>query len=264
MTCIAHLSDLHFGRELPSIIDGLLSSLDELNPELIIISGDLTQRAKHREFKDAQAFLNQLKQPYMIIPGNHDLSMYRLWERFMYPWRKWRKYISSDLEPVVQKNGFTAAGVNTARRIGFYLDLSRGRISQSQINQVCQVFKQTADDSLNIVVAHHPFWLPQSSLNRSLVGNRDNALQAFSEAGVDLILGGHVHLAYVEPVNGMIVSHAGTTTSHRLIANQPNSFNVIKGDRHELMMEQMEWTGHAFECVEPNRFMRTDRGWQLQ
>jgi 3',5'-cyclic AMP phosphodiesterase CpdA len=264
VTCIAHLSDLHFGRELPSIIDGLLKSLDTIQPELIIISGDLTQRATHREFRDARAFLDSLKQPYMIIPGNHDLSAYRLWERFIYPWRKWRNYISDDLQPVVKRKGFTATGVNTARRIGFYLDLSRGRISQHQVKRVCKVFKDTPEDSLNIVVAHHPFWLPESSLSRSLIGNRDHAIKSFSEAGVDLILGGHIHLAYVEPVKGIIVSHAGTSTSHRLIAHQPNSFNVIKGDRKQLVMEQMEWTGHQFECVNPERFKRTPHGWQLQ
>lgn len=264
MTCIAHLSDLHFGRELPSIIDGLLTSLESIQPELIIISGDLTQRAKHVEFQGARAFLDSLQQPYMIIPGNHDLSAYHLVERFLYPWRKWHHYISDDLQPLIRQPGFTATGVNTARRIGFYLDLSRGRISQHQVNRVCQVFKETAEDSLKIVVAHHPFWLPDSSLSRSLIGNRDHAMQSFNEAGVDLILGGHIHLAYVEPVDGMIISHAGTTTSHRLIANQPNSFNVIKGDRQQLTMEQMEWTGHAFECVNPSRFKRTAYGWQLQ
>lgn len=128
---------------------------------------------------------------------------------------------------MVKRKGFTATGVNTARRIGFYLDLSRGRISQHQVKRVCKVFKDTPEDSLNIVVAHHPFWLPESSLSRSLIGNRDHAIKSFSEAGVDLILGGHIHLAYVEPVKGIIVSHEG------LVSVKIEADSVSIGDNGE-------------------------------
>ncbi len=100
------------------------------------------------------------------------------------------------------------------------------------------------------MVAHHPFWLPDSSLSRSLIGGREAALQGFHTAGVDLILGGHVHLAYVQPLEGMLVSHAGTTLSNRLTPGQPNSFNVIRGDRNRLALEQMEWRGTGFESIQ--------------
>lgn len=262
MTVIAHISDLHFGRDLQPVTEGLLTSLDNIQADLIIISGDLTQRAKTAEFEAGQAFLRRLQQPRFIIPGNHDLALWNLLERFAYPWHKWKKYVSTDLEPIMQTDMFMALGVNTARRMGWYLDWSRGRINNRQIRYVQDMLKTVPEDCLRLVVAHHPFWLPDSSMSRSLIGGRQAALQGFRTAGVDLILGGHVHLAYVQPLEGMLVSHAGTTVSNRLIPGQPNSFNVIRGDRNVLELEQMEWRGTAFESIHKQFFSRHAGGWQ--
>ena len=262
MTVIAHISDLHFGRDLQPVTEGLLASLDALQPDLIIISGDLTQRAKTSEFAAGQAFLRHLEQPRFIIPGNHDLAAWNLLERFAYPWRKWKRYVATDLEPIMQTDAFMAVGVNTARRLGLSLDWSRGRINRKQIRYVQEMLQHVPEDCLRIVVAHHPFWLPDSSLSRSLIGGREAALQGFHTAGVDLILGGHVHLAYVQPLEGMLVSHAGTTLSNRLTPGQPNSFNVIRGDRNRLALEQMEWRGTGFESIQRQFFQRTAGGWQ--
>ncbi len=262
MTVIAHISDLHFGRDVQPVTEGLLASLDTLQPDLIIISGDLTQRAKTTEFEAGHDFLRRLQQPRFIIPGNHDLTTWNVLERFAYPWRKWKQHITTDLEPIMQTDTFMAVGVNTARRMGLYLDWSRGRISRRQIRYVQNMLQGVPEDCLRLVVAHHPFWLPDASMSRSLIGGREAALQGFSAAGVDLILGGHVHLAYVQPLNGMLVSHAGTTISNRLIPGQPNSFNVIRGDRQRLELEQMEWRDTGFERIQRKLFQRTTEGWQ--
>ncbi len=106
MTVIAHISDLHFGRDVQSVTEGLLASLDALQPELIIISGDLTQRAKTTEFEAGHDFLRRLQQPRFIIPGNHDLTAWNVLERFAYPWRKWKRHITTDLEPIMQTDTF--------------------------------------------------------------------------------------------------------------------------------------------------------------
>lgn len=262
MTVIAHISDLHFGRDLQPVTEGLLASLDALQPELVIISGDLTQRAKTAEFEAGQDFLRRLQQPRFIIPGNHDLAAWNVLERFAYPWRKWKQYVATDLEPMMQTNAFIAVGVNTARRMGWYLDWSRGRINGKQIRFVQDMLQQAPEDCLRLVVAHHPFWLPDSSMSRSLIGGQETALQAFRASGVDLILGGHVHLAYVQPLEGMLVSHAGTTISNRLIPGQPNSFNIIRGDRKVLELEQMEWRGDGFKSIQKQFFNRGEGGWQ--
>ncbi|OMH31656.1 metallophosphoesterase [Motiliproteus sp. MSK22-1] len=261
MSIIAHISDLHFGREQMPVIQALLRSLREHSPDLVIISGDLTQRATHREYQQAKEFLDNLSYPYMVVPGNHDLSAHHIIERFMYPWRKWRRYISEQLESVVEKPEFVAVGVNSARRLGFYFDWSRGRINQTQVRQVLEKFKNTADPCLRIVVAHHPFWLPSASLRRHLIGGRDEALEAFSHAGVDLVLGGHIHLPFMKILNGVLVSHAGTTVSNRLITGQPNSFNMIYGNHISLQLETLEWDGDEFSLRQRQCFNKKAEGW---
>lgn len=257
MTSIIHISDLHFGCHLPVITDALLQTLNMINPELIIISGDLTQRAKHKEFRSAANFLSKLKQPYMIIPGNHDMSVYNVFERLFYPWNKWKQHIDNDLEPIVRSDAFTAVGVNTARRMGLQIDWSRGRINDHQIQHVTNTLDKTPSHHLKIVVAHHPFWLPQNYRDRGLVGKSDAALQKFKQSQVDLILGGHIHLAYVQLFDGVIISHAGTALSHRLLKNQPNSFNLIQGNNKMLKIEKWEWCKNTFKKITKKSFRKT-------
>jgi 3',5'-cyclic AMP phosphodiesterase CpdA len=262
MSLIVHLSDLHFGRDVPVIMETLLENLQTLHPDLIVISGDLTQRATARQFLAARAFLNKLQHPYLVIPGNHDISAHHLPERFFFPWKKWRKFIDHELEPVVQGNGFIALGVNTTRRMGWYLDWSRGRISPEQSSGVREKLKTAPDFLIRIIAVHHPFWLPHSHRSRNLVGGRETALNFFKTAGVDLILGGHIHLAFIHLVQGMIVSHAGTAISSRQIANQPNSYNIIHGDCTVLHLKKMEWKGKNFNMSNERVFRRQEDSWK--
>lgn len=265
MNTIAHISDIHFGRELPVVLESLLLKLEELQPGLIILSGDLTQRAKTAEFQAARAFLQRLRQPYLVIPGNHDMPAHNVLARFWNPWQRWREHISPELEPVMQSDPFTAIGVNTARRMGLWtLDWSRGRINRQQMQRIKQLFDTLPPTCLRLVVAHHPFWLPEENRDRGLIGRRKEALQAFREAGVDVILGGHVHVPFVQLVDNIIVSHAGTTFSNRLNTGYPNSFNVVCGDRDCVDMRQMRWDGSGFAQSSNQLFHRHADGWKLE
>ncbi len=263
MTTIAHISDLHFGCEAPMVREGLLDILEQIHPELVVISGDLTQQAKRREFQAAHAFLQALPYPYLIVPGNHDLAENNLPERLLYPWQKWRHYISRELEPVMQEEDFVAIGVNTARRVSLHPDWSRGSISRMQVARIRRQLQTTPESSLRLLTAHHPFWLPPLFAHRELVRRHDAALQAF-HAEVDIILSGHVHLAYAQVTQGVIVSHAGTTLSNRLLLHHTNSFNVIRGDRERLSLELMEWGSHRFRLSRQEVFRRLDDGWTQQ
>lgn len=262
MQTIAHLSDLHFGREVPEVVEGLLVSLDKLQPDLVVISGDLTQRAKNSEFKKGVSFLQQLPFPYLIVPGNHDMAMYNLAERFLYPWNKWNRYISPDMYPTVRLPGMIAMGINTARRTGWHLDWSRGSINSEQTQIIEASLKGEKNSHLRLLVAHHPFWLPEKFERRHVIDGRDNALKILREAGVDIILSGHIHIAYSKIMDGVLISHTGTTFSNRLMANTPNSFNVIRGDREAVEIELMGWSGDAFEPHSKQRFIRSDGGWR--
>lgn len=262
MPSFVHISDLHFGREQPAVIEGWLKITAELKPDLIIISGDLTQRATNEEYIATQQFLSQLPWPYFVIPGNHDMSATDLVERFFNPWQKWQQYIGSDPEPILKAEHYTLVGVNTVRAAGFYFDWSRGQISSQQIAVVQDHFKDTAGSSLKLVVAHHPFWLPKHSEYRDVVERRDQAIAAFHYAGVDLILSGHVHIPYTQIRQGILIVHAGTSFSNRLSQGQANSFNFIRGDRTQLSIDFMHWNGQQFQPTEQREFQHKQGVWQ--
>lgn len=263
MTTIAHISDLHFGCEAPMVREGLLEALHQVNPDLVVISGDVTQQAKRREFQAAHAFLAALPYPHLIVPGNHDLAENNLPERLLFPWKKWRHYISRELEPVKQDEDYVAIGINTARRVSLHPDWSRGSISRLQVARIQRQLRTTPETSLRLLTAHHPFWLPPLFAHRELVKRSQPALQAF-QSQVDIILSGHVHLAYAQVTQGVIVSHAGTTLSNRLLLHHTNSFNVIRGDRERLSLELMEWGNQRFRLSSQQVFRRRDDGWHQQ
>ncbi len=262
MTTIAHISDLHFGREIPRVIDGLLAGITEADPDLVVVSGDLTQRARARQFANARQFLKRLPDPYLIVPGNHDLPLYNLFKRFGRPWGNWMHFVSPDLAPVVHGNDFTVTGVNTARRWATLFDQTRGRISASQTGSAITHLKAAPPSHLRILVAHHPFWLPSEHARRHLISGRDNALAALGQAKIDMILSGHAHVAFSQLVKGVIVVHAGTGISNRY-HGQANSFNIIRGDRQRITIDVRTWNQRVFEPFESRIFVRNGDRWEI-
>lgn len=261
MTTLAHLSDLHFGRENPRLIDGLMYCLEEIKPQLVIISGDLTQRARKREFLAARTFLENLSWPYLVIAGNHDIPAYDIAERFFRPWKRWHRYLGHTLEPIVRAEDYIAVGINTARRSGSLFDWSRGRVSHEQLDVIAKHFDEGGDEILRILVAHHPFWLPEEYRHRHIIGRRDKALKTMQDAGVDIILSGHVHSAYTHLLGGLIVSHAGTAISNRLTGNDPNSFKIIRGNHLQLTIENWTWNKNKFSTAKCLFFRRIQGEW---
>ena len=262
MITIAHISDLHFGREQAEIIDQLIYTLSQIKPHCVIVSGDITQRARKSEFFSACKFLNSLRWPKLIISGNHDIPAFNLFDRFINPWRKWHCYTNYELEPVRKASGFIAIGINTARRSGALFDWSRGRINQDQTDAIAKHVRTVDPDSLRLVVAHHPFWLPEKYKNRRVVGGRDGALAVMKESGVDIILGGHVHSAYTKILHGIIICHAGSAISDRLDADSKNSFKVIHGNRRKLSIITHEWQDSCFVSATQRFFQRSSDAWQ--
>ncbi|ODN65864.1 metallophosphoesterase family protein [Methylophaga muralis] len=264
MQRILHISDLHFGRLIPEVMTALKHKITELNPELVIISGDLTQRAKTSEFTDAARFLDEITSPYLIVPGNHDLSTFRVVERLLYPWKKWRRFIAEDLEPTIETETHKIIGINTARRIGYSLDWSRGRINALQIKRIQNFFASASPQQLKILVAHHPFWLPTGHEHRGLIGGSDNAFEQFQHHGPDIILSGHVHLDYCHAHERIIVSHAGTTTSDRLLTGFPNSFNMLEGGPENLLISRYHLKNGEFAYLTKQSFIKQTDGWYEQ
>jgi len=262
MNTIIHLSDLHFGREKAFLQNQLVESISKINPHLIVVSGDLTQRAREQEFISARQFLNSFCWPTLIISGNHDIPAFNLLDRFLTPWRKWRRFAQYELEPFRQDKGYAAVGINTVRRCGAPFDWSRGRIDDDQLQKTIKQLQAIEQDSLRMVVAHHPFWVPQKYHYKGVVGGRDKALAAMKRAGVDIIFGGHVHSAYTIILGGILICHSGTAISDRLGADTGNSFKIVQGDRQRLTVETMEWRDTTYKPLEMRLFERISDHWQ--
>lgn len=234
-TTLAHLSDLHFGRHIASVVDSLVAELHERSPDLIVVSGDFTQRARSGEFAAAVEFIERLPVEPFVIPGNHDLLAWDLAGRFTAPLRRYKRHISNNLQPAWENEHVSVLGVDTTRRAGFYLDWSRGAISSRRLREVCKHFRQVEESKAKFLVTHHPFAQKTNPTKvRPLITAPRGCLEKLADCGVDAILSGHFHHAHVElldvphrrPIKAVL---AGTATSDRL-KGEPHSFNWITID----------------------------------
>ncbi|MGI8436776.1 MAG: metallophosphoesterase family protein [Chthoniobacterales bacterium] len=266
MRTIVHLSDLHFGRINPAIIGPLLDFLRALRPDLVAISGDLTQRARTREFRAAREFLREIPFPQIVVPGNHDVPLRNLIARFTRQLDHYRRYITRDLQPTFIDAEIAVVGLNTARSLTW----KDGRINRRQLEKMRATFQSLQGDRFKIVVTHHPFDLPGDAEGR-VVGRSRLAIKTIAECGVDLLLAGHFHRAatggtasryHIPGYAGLIVS-SGTSTSTR-IRGEPNSLNVIRHEPRRLTIERHVWKpeGNAFEPPTVEQFRKSDEGWE--
>jgi len=233
-----------------------------LQLDLIVISGDLTQRATHDEFQQAHDFLTTLPVRYLVVPGNHDLAAWRLWERFTAPWKKWKRYIAPELDTCAAGPGFIAVGLNTARRFGTHPDWSRGRVNHRQLRWMQRQFDKHPPETLRILVTHHPFYLSAAAQGRGLLGRLDQAWPILQASSADLLLSGHLHLAYAQSVNGMVIAQAGTGISDRLKGGEANSFNLITANEKQIVLQNMLWSEANFMAQPPQIFENGAQGWQ--
>jgi len=266
MKTIAHLSDLHFGAEDPAIVAALVSDLGELRPALVVVSGDLTQRARQWQFVAAREFLARLPQPQLVVPGNHDVPLFDLWSRFFIKLGRYRRCLQHELNPFHRQDGLAVLGLNTARSNTW----KEGRISVTQIAMVTTQFQGVPANWLRVVVTHHPFIPPPGDPQSRVIGRSHLALARLEEANVGLLLAGHLHCAYtgetrshyVERTRSILVMQAGTACSRRT-RDEPNAYNVITATPRQLELEIREWTGHAFAPAARYRWTKTDLGWLI-
>ena len=257
------MSDLHFGREDPVIAEGLLRDLRATHPSLLVVSGDLTQRARKAQFLAARAFLDRLPYPRIAVPGNHDVPLFDLARRLLAPLERFRRYISPEIDPVFEDEEMIVVGVSTARSNVW----KRGRISWDQIDLVRRSAYQARERHV-ILVAHHPFAPPVDAPRTALVGRGLDALRALEACGVDLILTGHLHRGYSGGVRehyhvldrAMITAHAPTTISHRR-RGAANAYNLITLAPDWIHIEVREWNGRRFARAAHTAYARQQGTW---
>ncbi len=266
MRTIAHLSDLHFGRINPVIISPLISMISDLEPDVIAVSGDLTQRARSHQFKEARAFLDALPKPQIVVPGNHDVPLHNVFTRFLAPLKKYQEYITDDLAPSYADSEIVILGVNTARS----LTIKGGRINRRQVRWLKEQFYMGGPSVVKIVVTHHPVDLPEGSDAKDLVGRARMAMEELAGCGADLFLAGHMHISYAGQTakryklggKTAVVIQAGTASSTRS-RGESNSFNVIRITYPEISIERHRWhpTENTFIGEITDRFRRANTGW---
>ena len=236
---ILHGSDLHFGEPYaPRVGHAFQRAAREVEPDLVVISGDLTQRAKVHEYQAAREYLDRLPDvPVVVTPGNHDVPLYRVLERLFEPYRNYRRFISEELNTVARVPGAVIVALNSSAP---HSAITNGRIRAHQVELAARVFQDAPPDAARIVVSHHHFAPAPDYEGDTQLPRAKEILDAFSQMKVELILGGHLHRAYIgnsldvypgeDRQHGIVIVQSGTTTSRRGRAREQakNSFNVVR------------------------------------
>ena len=266
MRTLIHLSDLHFDRVDHALIAPLITLVKELAPSVIVVSGDLTQRARTAQFKAARAFLDALPTPQIVVPGNHDIPLHDLAGRFLRPLQKYRRHITDNLDPAYVDDEIAVLGVNTARS----LTIKNGRINREQLERLRRRLGALGDHITKIIVTHHPFDLPGHYDESDLVGRAPMAMRTFADCRVDLLLAGHLHTSHADNLSerydidgySALAVQAGTATSTRG-RGESNSFNLIRIDSPRIAVERYTWVPdrEVFTRSANETFERAPNGW---
>lgn len=266
MRIIAHLSDLHFGTEDVTIAEAVRRDVAAARPDLVVVSGDLTQRARRSQFLAAADYLETLPVPQLIIPGNHDIPLYNVWRRFRHPLTHYRECITPDLNPVYRDAGMLVMGLNTARSATW----KNGRISMHQIKLMEDTLRTAGPEVFTVIVTHHPFVPPPGDAGAgiALVGRAARALEIIDRGGVDLLLAGHLHTGYTGDVRtwypatsrSVIAAQAGTAFSRRL-RRSPNSWTLITLHPGHIAIAFRAWNGTQFHSTAAIAFSRKGNEW---
>jgi 3',5'-cyclic AMP phosphodiesterase CpdA len=237
----------------------LLVLIDRLHPDLVVISGDLTQRAKPEQFRQARRFVDRIPVPSLVVPGNHDVPMYRVWERAFKPFGAYRSHFSSELEPVYSDKEMLVIGINTA----FNWTIKGGRITSRRLREVGELLAAAPPRLFKVVVPHHDLIPPPNFKRQRVLANARRAIQLFAGAGVDLVLSGHQHQTYIgtseefypQGEAPIIIVHSGTTTSSRGRGGERrlNTCNRIEFDACSLTVSHYGWQPALDRFAEQSR-----------
>ena len=256
MSVLLQISDSHFGTEQTPVVEALVALAQQENPDLLVLSGDITQRAKRSQFAAARAFTDRIGVPLLAIPGNHDIPLFGMGQRLFHPYARYREAFGNVLEPMHASRELLVLCVNTTR----WYRHKGGTVSSDQIEHVASRLRTAQPSQLRVVVVHQPIAVPRATEQHNLLHGHAQAQHSWSAAGCDVVLGGHIHLPYVMGLAGlarpMWAVQAGTSVSRRVRAGAANSVNVLRwgGDTAPgyCIIEQWDYTAatQAFVCTD--------------
>ncbi len=265
MTRLLHLSDPHFGAADDEVARAFVDGAAELGPDLTVLSGDLTMRARWPELRAAKSFVEQLPHPRFVIPGNHDIPAFnQLFDRFFRPFRRYRKTFGDDLEPTLQAGSIEIAGLNSSRGIGPQWDWSKGLLSRRQLKRTGSRFAPSSP-GLRVLTLHHPLLAPPDH-RRDVVKPLPPLLSMLAGSRVDLVLCGHFHQSRIGTIGRdatwtTVVSQAPTVCSTRL-QGEPPGFHLIHHDGDSLRVVLHRFKRNRFVESAGVDFRRSETGWQ--
>ncbi|CAN5162163.1 metallophosphoesterase family protein [soil metagenome] len=244
MTSVIQISDPHFGTEQAPVVDALLRLVAEEKPDLVILSGDITQRARVHEFDAARRFVDRLGLPTLVIPGNHAIPLFNGALRAFAPYRRFQRVFPGPLEPHWSSDDLLVIGLATTRRYRH----KDGQVSRRQIDSTSALLRQARPGQLRIVVMHHPVHVTRPADLTNLLHGRAGAIRAWADAGADIIMGGHIHLPYVRSLaqdfdglpRRVWAVQAGTAVSSRIRHEAPNSVNLLRHDAGTAQQARVE------------------------
>lgn len=228
MTVLVQVSDTHFGTERREVVEAVVALVRRERPELVVLSGDITQRARAAQFALARAFTDRLGAPVLAIPGNHDIPLFDLSARLFRPYARYQAAFGPDLEPLHESPALLVVGVNTTRRWRH----RHGAVSLAQVDRVATRMALASAPQLRIVVVHQPLAVSSAREELHRLRGHARAAQRWAEAGADIVLGGHIHLPFTvlleQAARPLRVVHAGTAVSARTRQGVPNSLNIVR------------------------------------
>jgi 3',5'-cyclic AMP phosphodiesterase CpdA len=251
MSVLIQISDPHFGTEQPPVMAALTTLVKQQQPNLLVLSGDITQRARPAEFHAARSFMDSLHLPFVVIPGNHDIPLLDIWARLRKPYARHIAAFGTALEPCYASPDLMLICINTTRPWRH----RNGEISTQQIARVADLLSRASAKQLRIVVVHQPVAVTRPVDAIHLVRGHTQALGTWAKAGADLVMGGHIHLPYVLPLQGlarpMWAVQAGTAISSRLRKGVPNSVNILRwgSDAAQGCCQIEQWDFSAKACL---------------
>ena len=258
MKRLLQISDLHFGTEQPLVMQALLALSAQKTPDVLVVSGDITQRASAGQFSRARAFCDQLGIAQMVsLPGNHDIPLFNAFARVLHPYAAYQKAFGQVLEPGLMTPALCLLTVNTTR----WWRHKNGEVSVAQIDRVCEQLSRAAPEQLRVVVVHQPVHVLRPQDEHDRLRGWQPAVRAWAAGGADIVMGGHIHLPYVCELSATVSGlnrrmwcvQAGTAVSSRIRREAPNSVNLLgfenEGDGVRCCVERWDYQKTVGEFV---------------